>query len=137
MSESLTTKLPGAGVQTSYVHSSIRVCRTPSTTSVTGSQQERVFGPGLGRCTVRHYVVRKRSEEDSTGRMEWLEKNVRSDLRPRQVPARVKAAGREGVQGGSVVRVGDSGTDGGGEGGGRVEDATIFIRSDKNGQNQE
>ena len=48
------------------------------------------------------------------------------------------------VQGGSetsnVVRVGDGGTDektGGGDGGGRVEDVTIFIRSDKNGQNQE
>ena len=51
---------------------------------------------------------------------------------------------REGVQGGSetsnVVRVGDGGTDektGGGDGGGRVEDVTIFIRSDKNGQYQE
>ena len=51
---------------------------------------------------------------------------------------------KEGVQGGSetsnVVRVGDSGTDektGGGDGGGRVEDVTIFIRSDKNGQDQE
>ena len=50
----------------------------------------------------------------------------------------------EGVQGGSetsnVVRVGDSGTDektGGGDGGGRVEDVAIFIRSDKNGQDQE
>ena len=49
-----------------------------------------------------------------------------------------------GAQGGSetsnVVRVGDGGTDektGGGDGGGRVEDITIFIRSDKNGQNQE
>ena len=48
------------------------------------------------------------------------------------------------VQGGSetsnVVRVGDGGTDektGGGDGGGRVEDVKIFIRSDKNGQNQE
>ena len=40
----------------------------------------------------------------------------------------------------NVVRVGDSGTDektGGGDGGGRVEDVTIFIRSDKNGQDQE
>ena len=53
--------------------------------------------------------------------------------------------GREGVQGGSetsnVVRVWDRGTDektGGGDGGGRVEDVTIFIRmSDKNGQDQE
>ena len=59
----------------------------------------------------------------------------------RRVPARVK---REGVQGGSetsnVVQVGDGGTDektGDGDGGGRVEDVTIFIRSDKNGQNQE
>ena len=51
---------------------------------------------------------------------------------------------REDVQGGSetstVVRIGDSGTDEmtrGGDGGGRVEDITIFIRSDKNGQDQE
>ena len=51
---------------------------------------------------------------------------------------------REGVQGGSetsnVVRVGDGGTDektGGRDGGSRVEDVTIFIRSDKNGQNHE
>ena len=51
---------------------------------------------------------------------------------------------REGAQSGSetsnVVRVGDGGTGektGGGDGGGRVEDVTIFIRSDKNGQNQE
>ena len=39
-----------------------------------------------------------------------------------------------------VVRVGDSGIDkktGGGDGGGRVEDVAIFIRSDKNGQDQE
>ena len=47
-------------------------------------------------------------------------------------------------QGGSetsnVVRVGDGGTDEktvGGDGGGRVEDVTLFITSDKNGQNQE
>ena len=60
----------------------------------------------------------------------------------RRVPARVK--GKVRVQGGSetsnVVRVGDGGTDekaGGGDGGGRVEDVTIFIRSDKNGINQE
>ena len=36
--------------------------------------------------------------------------------------------------------LGDSGTDektGGGDGGGRVEDVAIFIRSDKNGQDQE
>ena len=40
----------------------------------------------------------------------------------------------------NVVRVGDSGTDektGGGDGGGRVEHVAIFIRSDKNGQDQE
>ena len=61
----------------------------------------------------------------------------------RRVPARVKGKVYT-VQGGSetsnVVRVGDSGTDkktGGRDGGGRVEDVTIFIRSDKNGQNQE
>ena len=48
---------------------------------------------------------------------------------------------REGVQGGSetsnVAWVGDGGTaeeTGGGDGGGRVEDVTIFIRSDKNGK---
>ena len=37
----------------------------------------------------------------------------------------------------NVVRVGDGGTDektGGGDGGSRVEDVTIFIRSDTNGQ---
>ena len=69
--------------------------------------------------------------------MEWLEKNVRSDLR--------QTREKEGVQGGSEtsnvdVRVGVDGTDektGGGDGGGRVEDVTIFIRSDKNGQDQE
>ena len=50
----------------------------------------------------------------------------------------------EGVQGGSetsnVVRAGDGGTDvttGGGAGGGRVEEANIFVRSDENGQDQE
>ena len=31
--------------------------------------------------TVQRNGVRKRSEEESTGRMEWVEKNVRSDLR--------------------------------------------------------
>ena len=84
--------------------------------------------------------MRKRSEEDSTGRMEWVEKNVSSDLRQEST----SWSEREGVQGGSetsnVVRVGDSGTDekiGGGDGGGRVEDVAIFIRSDKNGQDQE
>ena len=68
--------------------------------------------------------------------MEWLEKNVRSDLR--------QTREKDGVQGGSetsnVVRVGVGGTDektGCGDGGGRVEDVTIFIRSDKNGQDQE
>ena len=57
---------------------------------------------------------------------------------------RCRKSEREGVQGGSetsnVVWVGDSGTDektGGGDGGGRVEDVAIFIRSDKNGQDQE
>ena len=30
-----------------------------------------------------------RLEEESTGRMEWVEKNVRSDLR-QEIPARVK-----------------------------------------------
>ena len=50
----------------------------------------------------------------------------------------------EFVQGGSetsnVVRVGDGGTDektGGLDGGGRVEDVTILVRSDKNGHDQE
>ena len=72
--------------------------------------------------------------------MEWVEKNVRSDLRQEST----SLSERKGVQGGSetsnVVRVGDSGTDektGGGDGGGRVEDVAIFIRSDKNGQEQE
>ena len=39
-----------------------------------------------------------------------------------------------------LVQVGDSGTDektGGGDGGGRVEDVAIFIRSDNNEQDQE
>ena len=38
------------------------------------------------------------------------------------------------------LRDGDGGTDEktvDGDGGGRIEDVTIFIRSDKNGQNQE
>ena len=60
----------------------------------------------------------------------------------RRVPARVKGkvykvAVRPAID---VVRVGDSGTDektGGGDGGGRVEDVAIFIRSDKNGHDQE
>ena len=60
----------------------------------------------------------------------------------RRVPARVKGkvyrvALRPAI---NVVRVGDAGTDektGGGDGGVRVEDVTIFIRSDKNGKNQE
>ena len=50
----------------------------------------------------------------------------------------------EGIHGGSetsnVVRVGDGGSDektGGGDGGVRVEDVTIFIRSDNNGHDQE
>ena len=50
--------------------------------------------------------------------MEWVEKNVRSDLR--QATS-------------NVVR----GRDGGTDAGDRVEDVTIFIRSDKNGQDQE
>ena len=40
----------------------------------------------------------------------------------------------------NVVRIGDGGTDentGGGNGGGIVEDVTIFVRSDNNGQDQE
>ena len=40
----------------------------------------------------------------------------------------------------NVLRVGGSDTDektGGGDRGGRVEDVTIFIRSDKNRQNQD
>ena len=72
--------------------------------------------------------------------MEWLEKNARSDLRQ----AITSQSEREGVQDGSetsnIVRVGDGGTDektGCGDGGGRVEDVTMFNRSDKNGQNQE
>ena len=71
---------------------------------------------------------------------EWLEKNVRSDLRQEST----SYSEREGVQGGSetsnVVWVGDSGTDektGGGDGGGRVEDVAIFIRGDNNVQDQE
>ena len=69
--------------------------------------------------------MRKRSEEESAGRMEWVEKNVRSDLRQ----ANTSWSAREGVQGGSenrnVVRAGDGGTDEkteGDAGGGRVED---------------
>ena len=70
--------------------------------------------------------------------MEWVEKNVRSDLRQEST----SKSEREGVHGGSetsnVVRVGDSGTDEKtGGGGARVEDVAIFIRSDKNGQDQE
>ena len=40
----------------------------------------------------------------------------------------------------NVVRVGEGGTaekTGGGDGGGRVEDVTVFVRSDTNGQDQE
>ena len=69
-----------------------------------------------------------------------MEKNVRSDLRQASTSQRES----EGVQCGSEtsngVRVGDGGTDektGGGDGGGRGEDVTIFIRSDQNGQDQE
>ena len=56
----------------------------------------------------------------------------------RRVPARVKGKVYK-VAVSNVVWVGDSGTDektGGGDGGGRVEDVAIFIRSDKNGQDQ-
>ena len=31
--------------------------------------------------TVQNNGARRRSEEESTGRMEWVEKNVRNDLR--------------------------------------------------------
>ena len=69
-----------------------------------------------------------------------VEKNVRSDVR--QVSTGLSE--REGVQGGSEtsndVWVGEGGTDektGGGDAGGRVEDVTIFVRCDKNGQDQE
>ena len=51
---------------------------------------------------------------------------------------------REGVQGFSetskVIRAGDGGTNEkteNGAGGGRVEDAKVFVRSDNNGQDQE
>ena len=56
----------------------------------------------------------------------------------RRVPARVKGKVCTVIvdsKTSNVVRVGDGGTDektGGGDGGGRVEDVTIFIRSDKN-----
>ena len=46
----------------------------------------------------------------------------------------------EGSMTSNVVLVGDGGTGektGGGDGGGRLEDVTIFIRSDQNGHNQE
>ena len=53
----------------------------------------------------------------------------------RRITARVK-----GSETSNVVLVGESGTDektGGGDGGGRVEDVAIFIRSDQNGQDKE
>ena len=72
--------------------------------------------------------------------MEWVEKNVRSDLRQ----ANTSWSAREGVQGGretsNVVRTEDGGTDemtGDGAGGGGVEDVKIFVMSDENGQDQE
>ena len=59
----------------------------------------------------------------------------------RRLPARVKGkVYKVAVRPANVVRVGDSGSDektGGGYGGGIVEDVTIFIRSDTNGQDQE
>ena len=65
--------------------------------------------------------------------MERLQKNVRNDLRQR-----IEREG--GSETSNVIRVGDGGTDektGGGDGGGRVEDVMIFVRSDTNGQDQE
>ena len=65
----------------------------------------------------------------------------------RQVKGTVKMQGEEVAKvedfkylGSTVQSNGEGGTDektGGGDGGGIVEDVTIFIRSDKNGQNQE
>ena len=58
-----------------------------------------------------------------------------------RVSARVK--GKEykvGSETSNVVRVGDGGTDektGGGDGGGRVEDGSIFIRNDQKWRDQE
>ena len=59
----------------------------------------------------------------------------------RRVPARGKGkVYKVAVRPAMLYGLGDSGTDektGGGDGGGRVEDVTIFIRSDNNGQYQE
>ena len=59
----------------------------------------------------------------------------------RQLPARVKGeVYNVAVRLVMLHRLNKSGTDektGGGNGGGRIEDATIFIRSDKNGQDNE
>ena len=65
--------------------------------------------------------------------MEWLEKNVRSDLQQANTSYNESETS-------NVVRVPDDSTEvktGGGDGGGRVEDVTIFIRSDTNGQDHE
>ena len=54
----------------------------------------------------------------------------------RRVPARLKGKIQGGSETRNVVRFGDSGTDentGGGDGGGRVENVTIFFRNDKHG----
>ena len=67
--------------------------------------------------------------------MEWMQKNVRIDLRHHAVII-VMMKGKVY----NVVQVGDGGTDektGGGDGDGRVEYVTIFIRSNTNGQYRE
>ena len=75
--------------------------------------------------------------------MEWVNKNVRSDLRQESTSwsERGKVAVRSAMLYGlETVALQPSGTDektGGRDGGGRVEDVTIFIRSDKNGQRNE
>ena len=68
--------------------------------------------------------------------IEWSEKNVRSEMRP----ASASYSEMEGLQASNAGRVGD-GCKGehtsGGNGGGKVEDFPIFVRSYKNGQYQE